>query len=97
MYANDPQSYIMEEQQHVEHRLVRAYTSNGKKECAFCKYRKVKTKSGWRPNTHYKCIACDIPLCNERNERNCFELYHKMIYEGGVPLTGPKPRSYQQW
>lgn len=66
------------QQPHQQHRLIKAYTNNNKKECAFCRLNKVRTKSGWRPNTHYKCEACDLPFCKLKN---CFGIYHKMIYE----------------
>lgn len=62
------------------HRPVRIYPAdpsnlNKKKLCVYCQHYRIKTKSGWRPNTTYKCDICGIALC-VGGERNCFYLYH---------------------
>lgn len=43
--------------------------------CLYCGRLKNRTRSGWRVNTFYRCLQCDVPLCV--NDRNCFVLYHK--------------------
>lgn len=45
--------------------------------CAFCTMCKIKTKSGWRVYTRYKCAGCDVPLCTKH--RDCFLLYHTTL------------------
>jgi len=59
------------------HRLVS--TENNKlKKCAYCRFYKVKTKSGWRVATRHMCEACRVPLCKEK--RDCFLNYHSMYF-----------------
>ncbi|KAJ8299073.1 hypothetical protein KUTeg_023133 [Tegillarca granosa] len=55
-----------------------------KKLCWYCQFYQIKTKSGWRPNTIYKCDICDKAFCT-KPDRNCFQIYHKMLLEGSVP------------
>lgn len=50
---------------------------NKRKVCAFCNMKRLKTKSGYRVYTTFKCLACNIPLCNI--ERGCFEHYHREL------------------
>lgn len=71
--------------QETEHKLIRAYDLNHRKKCALCSYLNIRTKSGWRPNTYHKCLECDVPLCV--GERDCFNMYHKLLHEGISPLT----------
>lgn len=57
--------------------------------CYFCLKNKVKTKSGWRVNTHFKCQKCNVPLCYGQN-RNCFFDFHKTLaLEIGQKIYAP--------
>jgi len=57
--------------------------------CAFCLRNKVKTKSGWRVNTYYKCERCQVSLCISP-DRNCFEYFHKALFYGSAENHGYK-------
>ncbi|XP_060086303.1 uncharacterized protein LOC132565634 isoform X19 [Ylistrum balloti] len=60
-----------------QHKLV-ATENNKLKNCLYCQYHKVTTKSGWRVSTRHKCEACDVALCKGRR---CFELYHNTVFQ----------------
>ncbi|XP_069132883.1 uncharacterized protein [Argopecten irradians] len=62
------------------HRL--AHLQGVRKLCVYCQFNKIKTKSGWWIYTRYKCEGCEIPLCNTTSERDCFILYHNLMYGG---------------
>lgn len=59
---------------------------NKRKVCAYCNMKRLKTKSGYRVYTTFKCLACNIPLCNI--ERGCFENYHKELISQMGNITG---------
>lgn len=60
--------------------------------CVHCQFNKIKTKSGWRVYTHFKCEKCNVPLCTQK--RDCFLLYHKLIAEGSQNfVTDPLPQN----
>ena len=69
----------------AEHRLVH---NEGYKYrlCVQCQFHKIKTKSGWRVYTHFKCEKCNVPLCRDQGaqKRDCFVLYHRCISESGI-------------
>lgn len=64
----------------LRHRLV-ATENNKLKNCLYCQYHKVTTKSGWRVSTRHKCEVCDVALCKGRR---CFELYHNTVFQAPV-------------
>lgn len=47
------------------------------KRCVYCQMNKVKTRSGWKVLTQYRCSQCQVALCT--GERNCFYYYHKQF------------------
>ncbi|KAJ8298945.1 hypothetical protein KUTeg_023005 [Tegillarca granosa] len=59
------------------HRLI--HVKGVRKPCVCCRLHKNRTKSGWFIYSFYKCVGCDVPLCDSR-KRNCFDLYHKLLY-----------------
>lgn len=59
------------------HRLI--HVKGVRKPCVCCRLHKNRTKSGWFIYSFYKCVGCDVPLCDSR-KRNCFEMYHKLLY-----------------
>ncbi|XP_060086276.1 uncharacterized protein LOC132565629 isoform X6 [Ylistrum balloti] len=69
------------------HRL--AHLQGLRKLCVYCQFNKIKTKSGWWIYTRYKCDGCEVPLCNTTSERDCFMLYHNLMY-GGSNVEGSK-------
>ncbi|XP_033752958.1 uncharacterized protein LOC117336493 isoform X8 [Pecten maximus] len=68
------------------HRL--AHLQGLRKLCVYCQFNKIKTKSGWWIYTRYKCEGCEVPLCNTTSERDCFMLYHNLMY-GGSSVEAP--------
>lgn len=70
-----------------DHRLV--HLRGVRKMCVYCQLHKIKTKSGWWVYTRYKCDMCDAPLCTTTSERDCFELYHKMM--SGITTSSDNP------
>lgn len=67
------------------HRLVRVdpVDKNKQKTCAYCQFRKIRTKNGYTPKSYYECEACQLPLC--KSGRNCFLVYHKLLFDGKLP------------
>lgn len=58
------------------HKIVPVEKKTGMR-CLYCQIHKIKTPSGWRVKTNYKCETCGVPLCSkEVTERNCFRLHH---------------------
>lgn len=55
--------------------------NNKNRGCYFCKIQRIKTKSGWKTKSRFKCAKCNVILCmGERGSpRNCFHLYHEML------------------
>lgn len=60
------------------------------RKCKYCQIHKLRTKSGWRVVTNFKCGTCDIGLCSgENTDRNCFQLFHEEFVfgqHGDVPI-----------
>lgn len=53
------------------------------KDCKYCQVHKLKSKSGLRFKTNFKCATCDIALCSgEHTERHCFVLFHNEFVFG---------------
>lgn len=70
------------------HKIVPNDIKNGAR-CTYCKVHRIKTPSGWRVKTNYKCETCDVALCaSEVCERNCFHLYHVEMF--GEQILGDK-------
>ncbi|KAJ8298938.1 hypothetical protein KUTeg_022998 [Tegillarca granosa] len=63
------------------HKLVLIDENKAKtcKICVYCQTNKVRTKSGWYVYTSYRCEECDVPLCHQKTQRDCFDLYHADI------------------
>ncbi|KAJ8299078.1 hypothetical protein KUTeg_023138 [Tegillarca granosa] len=62
-----------------QHRLVATFESRCKY-CICCQKLLIKTKSGWGPKTRYQCEACNVPLCKGGRTKNCFDIYHSMLF-----------------
>lgn len=74
-------SYGFRHSDHSEmHRPIRTFTDNHKKKCLYCQFLKIKTRSGYQPNTHFQCDICKVPLCV--GTRNCFHMYHSLLMQG---------------
>lgn len=53
------------------------------KDCKYCQIHKIKSKSGLRLKTNFKCATCDVALCCSQNtERHCFILFHNEFVFG---------------
>ncbi|XP_052065431.1 uncharacterized protein LOC127705185 isoform X18 [Mytilus californianus] len=53
------------------------------KDCKYCQVHKIKSKSGLRFKTNFKCATCDIALCSaQHTERHCFVLFHNEFVFG---------------
>lgn len=63
------------------HKLILIDENKAKmcKICVYCQTNKVRTKSGWYVYTSYRCAECDVPLCHQKTQRDCFDLYHADI------------------
>lgn len=59
-----------------DHKAVHT-TAYKQKRCVYCQMNKVKTRSGWKVLTQYRCSQCEVALCT--GERNCFYFYHKQF------------------
>lgn len=60
----------------TDHKAIHT-ASYRQKRCVFCQMNKVKTRSGWKVLTQYRCSQCEVALCT--GERNCFYNYHKLL------------------
>lgn len=70
------------------HKIVPNDIKNGAR-CTYCQVHRIKTPSGWRVKTNYKCETCDVALCaSEVCERNCFHLHHIEMF--GEQILGDK-------
>lgn len=62
--------------QYIGHRIIT--TENSKtRPCAYCKWKKIRTKLGHRALSRHKCSKCDVVLCTKN--RNCFALFHENL------------------
>lgn len=69
----------------TDHLLTRVDSNDKTKRklCAYCQLKKIKSGNPPKtPRSYFKCVTCDVPLCV--NERGCFNLYHKLLQEGGI-------------
>lgn len=72
------------------HKIVTLDKKTGMR-CLYCQVHRVKTASGWRVKTSYKCETCNVPLCSsEVCERNCFRLHHIEMFGEGILDTNKK-------
>lgn len=62
-----------------QHRLIATFESRCKY-CVCCQKLLIKTKSGWGPKTRYQCEVCNVPLCKGGRTKNCFDIYHTMLF-----------------
>lgn len=60
------------------------------KDCKYCQIHKIKSKSGLRLKTLYKCGKCDVALCSaQHTERHCFVMFHNEFIFGSSQMYWP--------
>lgn len=78
----------LETRHHRPTPITAADTASKRRPCVNCRINKVKTKSGWKVLTRYKCLGCNVPLCID--SRDCFLAFHRdiMSYRRHSPRHG---------
>ena len=66
-----------------DHPLVHINEKRTQRDCKYCQIHKIKSKSGLRLKTLFKCAKCNVPLCAAQNtDRHCYVLFHNEFIFG---------------